>query len=71
MKIQTGLDKSIIDIYITFFTCNQMKLKDFLTKVSKNSKNNQLTACFKRRELKKKGISVNKLLDLDIDFEHE
>lgn len=44
-----------------------MKLKDVLSKISKNKKNGQLTTCLKKNRLKSEGLSTEDLLNMKID----
>jgi hypothetical protein len=43
-----------------------MKLKDFLGKVVKNKRNGQLTTTFKKNQMKKSGVSIDELMDIDL-----
>jgi len=45
-----------------------MKLKDFLSKISENKSNGQLTTCLKKNSMKKAGISEDQLLNMKIDI---
>ena len=58
---------SVIDIYKLILHVICMKLKDLLTKVSKNKRNGQLVTCFRKNELKRAGISKEELLNMKID----
>jgi hypothetical protein len=44
-----------------------MKLKDVLSKISKNKINGQSTTCLRQKKLKEVGISENDLLNMKID----
>ena len=44
-----------------------MQLKDLLGKIIINKKNNQLTTCIKRKQLKKLNISEGELLNIELD----
>jgi len=46
-----------------------MKLKDFLSKISKNKRNGQLVTCIKKGKLKKAGISEDELLNMKLDLQ--
>jgi len=43
-----------------------MKLKDFLSKVSKNKRNGQLVTCIRKNKLRKAGITKEELLNVNI-----
>lgn len=57
----------VIDIYKTFLHVIFMKLKDVLSKISKNKINGQSTTCLRQKKLKEVGISENDLLNMKID----
>jgi|GEM_PF-1748721 len=44
-----------------------MKLKDFLSKISENKSNGQLTTCFKKNVMKRSGVSKEDLLNMKVD----
>jgi len=44
-----------------------MKLKDVLSKLSKNKRNGQLTTCIRKNKLKKAGIDEEQLLNMELN----
>ena len=57
----------VIDIYKIGLHVFLMKLKDILSRVSKNKKNGQLTTCIKKNKLKETGMSPEELLNMNIE----